>query len=125
MPAPRSIPLLALALVCLAADDVPAPPAIQPGGIVNAASRLPATLPGAGIARGARFMIPGVRLGPVEPAHGSESDPPTSLAAVSVQFRQGDTTVPAGLLLVREKRIDGWAPEATPLGRVQVTVTYQ
>jgi hypothetical protein len=121
----RYIPLFGLALLCLAADEIPAPPAIQPGGIVNAASHLPATLPGAGVARNARFSIPGVRLGPTVAARGSETDPPTKLAEVSVQFRQGDLAIPAGLLLVSARRIEAWAPPTIPLGRVQLTVTYQ
>ncbi len=92
---------------------------------MNAASRLPASLRGGAIARGARFTIPGVRLGPEARARGSESDPPTRLAEVSVQIRQGDVTAVAGLLLVSAVRIDAWLPLSAPLGDALLTVTYQ
>lgn len=42
---------------------MPAPPSIDQGGIVNAASRMPASLPGGAIAPGARVIIQGVRFG--------------------------------------------------------------
>ena len=112
-------------LLGLAGADIPAPPAIAPGGIVNAASRLPASLRGGAIAPGARFSIPGVRLGPDIGVRGSESDPPVELADVSVRIAQRDRVVEAGLLLVSALRIDAWMPEGTPLGDVQLTVTYQ
>ena len=95
----------------LAAADTPAPPAIAPNGIVNTASRLPATLRGGAIARGARFTIPGVRLGPDIGVRGSESEPPAKLADVSVRIAQRDAAADAGLLLVSATRIDAWIPE--------------
>jgi uncharacterized protein (TIGR03437 family) len=113
------------ALLGLAGADTPAPPSIAPGGIVNTASRLPASLRGGAIARGARFTIPGVRLGPATDVRGSESDPPARLADVSVRVAQRDAVVDAGLLLVSATRIDAWMPEGAPLGDVQLTVTYQ
>jgi uncharacterized protein (TIGR03437 family) len=39
------------------------PPAIIPDGVFNAASRIQQSLPGSGLARGARIIIEGVRLG--------------------------------------------------------------
>src|ERR1019366_7121159 len=113
------------ALLGLAGADIPAPPAIAPDGIVNAASRLPATWRGGAIARGARFTIPGVRLGPDLGVRGSESDPPAKLANVSVRVAQRDAVVDAGLLFVSATRIDAWMPENAPLGDVQLKVTYQ
>jgi uncharacterized protein (TIGR03437 family) len=82
-------------------------------------------LRGGAIARGARFTIPGVRLGPDLGVHGSESAPPVKLADVSVRIAQRDAVVDAGLLLVSATRIDAWIPDAAPLGDVQLTVTYQ
>jgi uncharacterized protein (TIGR03437 family) len=112
-------------LLSLAGADIPASPAIAPGGIVNAASRLPASLRGGAIARGARFTIPGVRLGPDTGVRGSESEPPAKLADVSVRIAQRDVVADAGLLLVSATRIDAWIPDGAPLGDVQLTVTYQ
>ena len=112
-------------LMGLAGADMPAPPAIAPGGVVNAASRLPASLRGGALAPGARFTIPGVRLGPDIGVRGSESDPPVKLADVGVRIARGDRVVDAGLLLVSATRIDAWMPLGAPLGDVQLTVTYQ
>ena len=112
-------------LMGLAGADMPAPPAIAPGGVVNAASRLPASLRGGALAPGARFTIPGVRLGPDIGVRGSESDPPVKLADVAVRIAQGDRVVDAGLLLVSATRIDAWMPLGAPLGDAQLTVTYQ
>jgi len=114
----------AAALLALTAADTPPPPAIAPGGIVNAASRLPATLRGGAIARGARFTIPGVRLGPDPGVQGSESDPPTRLAGVSVRIRQGDVSVDAGILFAFGQRIDAWLPPSALLGASQLIVTW-
>jgi uncharacterized protein (TIGR03437 family) len=105
--------------------DVPAPPAIEPGGIVNAASLMPATLAGGALAPGARCRIPGVRLGPAVGVRGSESDPPVRLADVSVRITQGDRGLDAGLLFVSAERIDAWIPADAPPGEARLTVTYQ
>jgi len=110
---------LVATLVVLVFADIPAPPAIDQGGVVNGASHMPASLAGGAIARGARFSLSGVRLGPVRPLRGSESEPPISLGAVSVRIAQGDTRVDAGLLLVSEARIEGWIPASAPVGAVQ------
>lgn len=121
----RNVLVGVAALMGMAGADVPAPPAIAPGGVVNAASRLPASLRGGALAPGARFTIPGVRLGPDIGVRGSESDPPVKLADVAVRIAQGDGVVDAGLLLVSATRIDAWMPLGAPLGDVQLTVTYQ
>jgi uncharacterized protein (TIGR03437 family) len=109
----------------LAAAQTVAPPAIAPGGVVNAASRTPAGLPGGAIARGARIMIPGVRLGPEAAVRGPEADPPERLADVSVRIRQGGAAVNAGLLLVSAERIEAWLPLALQEGAAQLTVTHR
>ena len=111
--------------MALASADGPAPPAIVPGGVVNSASRLPSSLRGGAIAPGARFTIPGVRLGPETPVRGDDSDPPVKLADVTVRIAQGDHAVDAGLLLVSATGIDAWMPPSAPLGDVALTVTYQ
>jgi uncharacterized protein (TIGR03437 family) len=120
----RHLLVAVVSLLTLAGAGMP-PPAIVPGGIVNAASRLPASLRGGAIAPGMRFTIPGVRLGPETTVRGNESDPPIRLAEVSARIRQGDRAVEAGLLLVSATIIEAWMPATAPLGDVELTVTYQ
>ncbi|HEX3743153.1 MAG TPA: hypothetical protein VHW09_04475 [Bryobacteraceae bacterium] len=120
----RHLLVSAVSLFGLAGADGP-PPAIVPGGIVNAASRLPATLRGGALAPGMRIFIPGVRLGPENPERGSESEPLVRLADVTVRIRQGARAVDAGLLLVSATEIEAWMPDATPSGDVELTVTYR
>lgn len=109
----------------LAGADGTPPPALTPGGIVNAASQLPSSLRGGAIAVGARFTIPGVRLGPEVAVRGSESDPPTKLADVAVRVVQGDRAWDAGLLSVSATRIDALMPSSARPGDANVTVTYK
>ena len=49
--------------VCGLAVASAQPPAISQNGVMNAAAHTPTVLPGGAIARGARFLIRGVRLG--------------------------------------------------------------
>ena len=94
----RNVLAAVASLLGLAGADSLAPPAIAPGGIVNAASRLPASLRGGAIARGARFTIPGVRLGPDLGVHGSESAPPVSRR---IELNLTRKTYGSGLVLLR------------------------
>ena len=109
----------------LAGADGTPPPAITPGGVVNAASQLPSSLRGGAIAVGARFTIPGVRLGPEPAVRGSESDPPAKLADVAVRVVQGERAWDAGLLAVSATRIDALMPSSAQPGDVTVAVTYK
>src|ERR1035438_2366752 len=84
-------------LMGLAGGHMAGPPGIAPGGGGHAASRLPASLRGGALAPGARFTIPGVRLGPEIGVHGSESDPPVKLADVAVRIAQRDRAGDAGI----------------------------
>lgn len=116
-------------LLLLFLADVPAPPAIEPGGIVNSASLAPSALPGGSLAPGARFRIPGVRLGPSAGVRGDEANPPSHLADVSVRItwnRHGaHGGADAGLFFVSARRIDAWMPDGVPVGDVFLTVTYE
>jgi len=91
---------------------------------VNGASRMPSSLAGGAIARGGRFSLSGVRLGPERAVKGSESDPPVTLAGVSIRIAQGQTDIPAGVLFASAERIEGLIPRAAPLGPVRLTVVY-
>jgi uncharacterized protein (TIGR03437 family) len=119
---PRLVVLAAANLVFLAVAQVP--PAIDPGSVVNAASRMPTSLPAGALARGARFSLTGVRLGPERGVKGNASGPPETLEGVSIRIVQGQTDVPTGILFASSGRIEGLIPRRAPLGRVQLTVIY-
>jgi uncharacterized protein (TIGR03437 family) len=104
--------------------DAQIPPAVDPGSVVNAASRMPSSLAGGALARGARFSLSGVRLGPQREVKGDESSPPLDLDGVSVHIVQGQKDIPAGILFASAGRIDGLIPRSAPLGPVQLTVIY-
>ena len=114
--------LAAANLVFLAEAQVP--PAIDPGSVVNAASRMATSLPGGALARGARFSLTGVRLGSERGVKGDTSDPPETLDGVSVHIAQGQRDVPAGILFAGAGRIEGLIPRGAPLGPVRLTVIY-
>lgn len=116
--------LAAVSLVCLALADGSVPPAIDPGSLVNAASGVPSSLAGGAIARGGRFSLSGVRLGPERGVRGSEADPPLMLNGVSVHITNGQTDVPTGMLFVSADRIEGLIPRTAPLGPSRLSVVY-
>jgi uncharacterized protein (TIGR03437 family) len=98
-------------LILFAAADAsrkPAPPYISPEGVINAASQMPSQLPGGAIARGSRFRILGVRLGPGQ---------------VSVRVRKGNAMVDAVPTYTSATRIDAILPASSPIGDVSLTVT--
>ena len=94
---------------------------IAPRGIVNAASFMPAALPGGPIAQGSLFSIFGVNLGP-------NSSPPltfplsTSLGGVSVKVTQGAASVNAIPVFVSPGQINAIMPSNAPVGRVSLRV---
>jgi len=117
-------PALVALLTSLALAADPPPPAIDPGSLVNGASRMPSSLAGGGIAQGGRFSLSGVRLGPPRGVQGSEADPPVALGGVSVHLAQGQTDISAPLLLVSAGRIEGLIPPTALLGPTRLTVVY-
>ena len=94
-------------------------PNIAPGGIVNAASNR-----GAAIARGSLIAIYGSNLGPAVPVAATTYPIPSTLGNVTVNVTQGATAGQAYLTYVSAGQITAILPSNTPLGSVQVTVTY-
>ena len=91
--------------------------------IVNAASRMPAGLPGGAIAQGAIFSVAGARVGPAESP--SLSNPPAStLGGVSISITQGTTTVAAIPVMVSAARVDAIMPANAPVGKASIQLTY-
>jgi uncharacterized protein (TIGR03437 family) len=107
-----------------AAASVNGAPAIALNGVVNAASYMPANLPGGAIARGSLFSIFGSGLGPVTGVQAAAFPLGTVLGGVGVSITQGSTAVDALPLYVSAGQINAVMPSNAPLGDVQITVTY-
>ncbi|HUO30799.1 MAG TPA: hypothetical protein VMU80_16355 [Bryobacteraceae bacterium] len=79
------------------------PPAIDQNGVTNAAARIPSTLPGGGIARGARLTIRGVRLA-------------ADRAGIRVSLHHGSHVLPLPIESDSPLEVDAWMPSKAPLG---------
>jgi hypothetical protein len=101
---PRLWPALVVSSVALAQA-----PAIAPRGIVNAASRMPTSLPGGKLAAGARILIPGVRL----TAAGSPS---------VIHLKSGAWNASIAPANATETQIEADLPADLPAGDVQISV---
>lgn len=112
-----AMPLLALAL------GDPTPELIRGLSAMNAASLAAEGLPYSGVAPGARFVVYGRALGPVEPVTQENADA-TGLAGVTVRVTTGGKTVDAWVMSVSAKRIEALLPltAETGAGRVALTV---
>lgn len=97
------------ALLCGAAAGAFGQPGISQNGVVNLASRIPPTLAGGAIARGALFSIYGVRLGSVD--------------HTTVTIRQGAFSGRIQIVNIFQRRIEALMPRSAPLGAVTLVVT--
>jgi len=97
--------ILAIA-ACAAGVIFAQPPALSQNGVVNAASRVPPSLAGGAIARGARISIFGVRFG-------------SSSRTTSVTLNPGG---PVRLMTVTSEQVDALMPESAPLGTTSLVV---
>jgi hypothetical protein len=84
-------------------------PAIVPRGIVNAASEMPASLPGGKLAPGARIIIPGLRL--------TSPGSPTVIHLSSGDWKASITPVKA-----TEVRLETDLPLDLPAGEIHISV---
>jgi uncharacterized protein (TIGR03437 family) len=104
-----------LVLAVLLFAQPPAPPYIDQGGIVNAASRMPPTLPGGAIARGALFTISGLRLSLPQKQ---------DFTAVTITVTKGEASVRASIRYLSETRILAQMPLDAPLGPAKLMLRY-
>jgi uncharacterized protein (TIGR03437 family) len=105
--------------------NAPNGPVISQGGVVNAASFIPASLPGGEIAQGSFFSIFGTNLGPANPGVTASAYPlGDSLANVSITVTQGGVSYAAIPQFVAQFQVNGIMPSTVPPGTAQVTVTY-
>ncbi len=100
-------------------------PAITSGGIVNAASYMPASMEAGSLACGSFFSIFGVNLGPAQ--YQSQTTYPlnTTLGDVAVKITKGSTSVNAYLVFVSANQINAVIPSGAPTGDVQIVVSYK
>jgi len=97
----------------------PTAPNIADGGIVNAASNRAGA-----IARGSFFTIYGSNLGPAPYMQVQGYPIPDTMGGVVVTVSQGSYNKRAYLHFVSPPQINAILPSDTPLGNVQITVSY-
>lgn len=114
---------LALLLLFVSAFS-PLPAAINPGGVVNAASFMPFGLPNAGIAQGSLFLVFGTDLGAPGLAQANEFPLPTTLAGTSAQVAVGGVTVDCAMVFTTPGQIALLLPSNTPAGQGEIRVTF-
>jgi uncharacterized protein (TIGR03437 family) len=107
----------------LAAQSV-APPAINPGGVVNDASRMPPSLPGGALAAGSRFRMEGLRFGPAMEVRADPRHPRPDLGGVTVTARAGEQSWKTPLLSASAVLIEGVLSPEIPVGDATLTVSY-
>jgi uncharacterized protein (TIGR03437 family) len=97
----------------------PGTPQISSGGIVNAASSR-----GGPLARGSFFTIYGTDIGPTVPSQATSYPIPDTMGGVVVTISQGSVSRRAYLHFVSSTQVNGIIPSNSPLGDVQITVTF-
>ena len=101
------------ALCCTLAASLPAPVSAQPGlaqnGVINSASRIPTTLAGGPIARGALFTIRGVKFG--------------SVATTSAVLKNGNSTTTIKIVASTRTFVEALMPPSAPLGPSSLIVS--
>ena len=98
-------------------------PLISDGGVLNAASYMPALLPSGAIARGSLFSIFGSGLGPAQPAQASSYPLGASLGGISITVKQGSTSVNVLPIYVSPTQVNAIMPSNAPLGAASITIT--
>jgi uncharacterized protein (TIGR03437 family) len=112
----------ALILVAFAAGVQAQPPLIFSRSTFNAASFMPAGIPGGAIARGSIFSVFGARMGPAKPVTASSFPLGTTLGNVAINVIQGSTSVSAIPVYVSASQINAIMPSNAPLGAVSLQV---
>ncbi len=112
--------LLGLILTASAA----AQPAIDRNGVVSSASFAPALSVGGAIAQGSIFSVFGKNLGPAATAQPTAFPLSNTLGGASVKVTAGATTLNAIPVYSSPTLINAIMPSNTPVGQVQVTITF-
>jgi uncharacterized protein (TIGR03437 family) len=110
-------------LLCGAGSTLAQPPVIYNRSVLNAASFVPAGIPGGAIARGSIFSLFGARLGPAQPASPASFPLQTALGGVSINVIQGGGAPVAAIpLYVSAGQINAIMPSNAPLGLASIQV---
>jgi uncharacterized protein (TIGR03437 family) len=118
----RRCTLFALGLLALADSAFAQSPLIYSRSTFNAASFMPAGIPGGAIAQGSIFTIFGAHLGPTTAVTASSFPLGTTLGGVSLNVVQGSTIVHAIPVYVSASQINAIMPSNAPLGAVSLQV---
>ena len=100
--------LTALQWLVSAQGNLPAPPAIRTGGIVNAASRMPPELPAGAIAQGSLFAIRVFRVGPKN--------------GLKIRITNKAASLETPLVSATDEEIEAVMPDNAPLGTAELTI---
>lgn len=100
-----------------------AQPAVNDGGILNAASYASPQLPGGAIAQGSIFVVFGARMGPAAIALAGFPLPST-LAGTNVKVTSGGQTLDCPLVYTLAGQLAAILPSQTPVGNATLTVTF-
>src|SRR5579863_9632229 len=95
------------------------------GGVYNAGSWAPPSLPNSGIARGALFTVTGTGLGPAALQQVQSYPLPMTLAGTAIQVHMGTLAESCIMIYTSATQLAAILPSATPLGNGTLTVTYQ
>jgi uncharacterized protein (TIGR03437 family) len=111
---------ISMALLALAAPAIAQPTITD---VVNAASRIPTSYPGYGVAQGALFAVVGNGLGPDQLVQASFPLPTTDgLAGITAQIKVGGATVDGILVYASATEVGVILPSSAPTGTGTVTV---
>jgi uncharacterized protein (TIGR03437 family) len=97
-------------------------PLIYSRSTFNAASFMPAGIPGGAIAQGSIFSVFGAHFGPATPVTASSFPLGTTLGGVSLNVIQGSTIVHAIPVYVSASQINAVMPSNAPVGAVSLQV---
>jgi uncharacterized protein (TIGR03437 family) len=100
------------------------PPLIYNRSLYNAASFMPAGVPGGAIAQGSIFTLFGTRIGPTQAVTASSFPLGTTLGGVSINVVQGSTSISAIPVYVSATQINAIMPSKAPLGMASLQVVF-
>src|ERR1700722_18131127 len=107
MPGLLALTVLSILAISLYAQNLSAPPWIRQGSVVNAASHLPASVPGGALAPGALLAIDGLRFAP---------------SAVTVEIESGNKIYPATIVSATAEHIVARMPDQRQSGAGRIFV---